>query len=125
MNGNNLLLDTNIVLYFLSGDDTLAPLFEEKNIFISIITEIEILGFHELSETELEDVQGFLSFCSVVNINQDIKEKAAKLRRDHQLKLPDSIIAATAESLGIPFITADKDFKKIQTANIIYYDSSR
>ncbi len=30
MNGNNVLLDTNIVLYLLNGEETLIPLLEEK-----------------------------------------------------------------------------------------------
>jgi predicted nucleic acid-binding protein len=31
MNGSNILLDTNIILYLLSGDESLIPLLEEKN----------------------------------------------------------------------------------------------
>jgi predicted nucleic acid-binding protein len=37
MNGNNILLDTNIVLYLLNGEDTLIPLLEEKNLYLSFI----------------------------------------------------------------------------------------
>lgn len=36
MNGNNLFLDTNIIIYFLSGDNTLTDLLEGKSIFISV-----------------------------------------------------------------------------------------
>ena len=44
MNGNNILLDTNIVLYLLNGEETLIPLLEEKNLFLSFITQLELLG---------------------------------------------------------------------------------
>jgi predicted nucleic acid-binding protein len=37
MNGNNILLDTNIVLYLLNGEETLIPLLEEKNLFSIIM----------------------------------------------------------------------------------------
>ena len=37
MNGNNVILDTNIVLYFLNGDQTLSPLFEENILYLSFI----------------------------------------------------------------------------------------
>lgn len=42
MNGNNLLVDTNIVIYLLSGDKTIADLLDKKKIYISFITEIEL-----------------------------------------------------------------------------------
>jgi hypothetical protein len=32
MNGNSFLLDTNIVLYLLSGDKTIASLINEKEV---------------------------------------------------------------------------------------------
>jgi len=35
MNGTNILLDTNIVLYLLNGEETLIPLLDEKNILIT------------------------------------------------------------------------------------------
>ncbi len=38
MNGNNILLDSNIVLYFLNGEATLLPLLEEKQLYVSFIT---------------------------------------------------------------------------------------
>lgn len=44
MNGNSILLDTNIVLYLLNGEETLIPLLEEKNLFLSFITQLELLG---------------------------------------------------------------------------------
>ena len=41
MNGNNLFLDTNIILYLLNGDQTLADLLDGKKLYISVITELE------------------------------------------------------------------------------------
>ena len=95
------LPDTNVLLYFLAGDDTLTPIFEEKSLLISIISEMEILGYSELTAQEVKGIRKFFSQYPIININSDIKEKAIKLRRDFNLKLPDSIIAATADSLEI------------------------
>jgi predicted nucleic acid-binding protein len=44
MNGNSVLLDTNIVLYFLNGEETLIPILEQKSLFLSFITQLELLG---------------------------------------------------------------------------------
>jgi len=121
MNGNNMVLDTNIILYFLNGDETLLPLLEERNLIISVITEIELLSYNELSKEELEAIQGFIGDCTIVNLNDDIKEIAISIRKKHKIKLPDSIILATANSLNTPLITADLDFEEMDDPNIILY----
>jgi len=52
MNGNKLFLDTNIVLYLLNGDETLAELLNEKQLYISVITELELLAFKGITLKE-------------------------------------------------------------------------
>lgn len=45
MNGNKLLLDTNIILYLLNGDNTLVDILQGKTPYISFITELELFSF--------------------------------------------------------------------------------
>ena len=116
------MLDTNIILYFLGGDDTLVPLIEEKNLIISIISEIEVLSYEALTGEELVQTKRFLDHCSSIGITSDIKEKAISIRRRYKMKLPDAIIAATSVSLDVPMITADNDFKKVKNSNLIFYE---
>lgn len=52
MSGTNLLLDSNIILYLLGGDVTLADFLSEKQLFVSIITEMELLSFKGLTGKE-------------------------------------------------------------------------
>ena len=52
MNGSEYLIDTNIALYLLSGDQTLASLLHQKRIYLSIISEIELLGFIPMSQSQ-------------------------------------------------------------------------
>ncbi|MFN6946113.1 MAG: hypothetical protein ACK4ND_14280 [Cytophagaceae bacterium] len=40
MNGNKLFVDTNIVLYFLKGDPEVVDLISDKELVVSVITEI-------------------------------------------------------------------------------------
>lgn len=124
MSGNSLLLDTNIILYFLNGDKTLIPLLEERNLFVSIITEIELLGYSGFSDNELKQTEEFLEICTIINLDSDIKRRAISFRRNQKLKLPDAVILATANCLNIPLITADSDFKKVKEANIIFYEET-
>jgi hypothetical protein len=121
MNGNSILLDTNIVLYFLNGEKTLIPLLEQKNIFISFITQLELLGSKNIESKNIQTIKNFINECNVIDITDGIKDKTIQLRRDYSLKLPDSIIMATSLWLKIPLITADKDFRKIDVADLIFF----
>lgn len=123
MSGSNLLLDTNIILYFMGGDEILSSILEENQLFISIITEIELLSYHKLSKTEIKKIQEFIGYCKVLGLSEDVKKKAISLRRIHRLKLPDAIILGTALQFEAAFITADKDFSAIDSELVIIYEN--
>ena len=74
MNGNSILLDTNIVLYLLNGDQTLIPLLENKQLIVSFITELELLSYKGIKSEDQAILKEFLSECLIVDINQLIKE---------------------------------------------------
>lgn len=83
-----------------------------------------MLGYEGFNKRELSVTKDFLKKCTIINLNTDIKNKAIAIRRKYQMKLPDTVIMATAKSLEIPLITADQDFKKVKSATIIFYDST-
>jgi len=49
MNGSRLLLDTNIILYLLDGDETLRDILEGRQVYVSFVTELELYGFKQLN----------------------------------------------------------------------------
>ena len=113
MNGNELVLDTNIILYLLNGDKTLADILEGKIAFVSFITELELLGFRELSDYQESEIKNLLTDCSIINLDEQIKSKTIYIKKNYNLKLPDSIIAASALNSNLPLFNADRDFEKI------------
>jgi predicted nucleic acid-binding protein len=121
MNGNNVLLDTNIVLYFMNGEETLIPLLEEKNIFLSFISQLELLGSKNIDPGDVQKIKNFVEECTVIDITPGIKEITIQIRRNYSLKLPDSIILATSLWLNMPLVSADKDFKKADIADLIFF----
>jgi predicted nucleic acid-binding protein len=121
MNGNSILLDTNIVLYLLNGEETLIPLLEEKNLFLSFITQLELLGGKYLNADDILKIKQFIGECTVIDITPGIKDYTISLRQNYNIKLPDCIILATSLWLNMPFITADHDFTKIDIADLIYF----
>jgi hypothetical protein len=122
MNGNSLLLDSNILLYLFGGDETLIPLLDGKQLYISFITQLELLGYKGLSDENYKKISALISQCVVVDINAPIKEITIRIRRDYGLKLPDSIIIATSVYMSIPLISADKEFARIKEADLILYN---
>jgi len=79
MNGNSLLLDTNIVLYLLDGDQTLVSLLQEKQLYLSFISELELLSYKGISEQEAGTINRFVKECIVVDMASDIKDICVKL----------------------------------------------
>lgn len=122
MNGRSFLVDTNIALYLLGGDATIANILDNSTIYLSFITQLELLGYSGISASEQKKVKSFINDCVVVDITEDIKLKTISIRQNYKLKLPDCIIAATAQFLDIPLLTADKEFRKIKNFNITFYE---
>jgi len=122
MNGNRFLLDTNIILYMLGGDKVIADYLFEKILYTSIISEIELLSYQSISSREIKEIESFLKEIRIVPIDQSIKELVIQIRRNYSVKIPDAIVAATSINLGIPLVTADKEFRKIQELPIDFYN---
>jgi predicted nucleic acid-binding protein len=106
MSGKEILVDINF-LYLLKGNDTLEEVLHGKNIYVSFITELELIGFKNI--TLKEELTG------------SIREKYVEVRRKYHVKLADAIIAATAIASNIPLITSDKQFKTVKELKLVTY----
>ncbi|MEQ1675966.1 MAG: type II toxin-antitoxin system VapC family toxin [Chitinophagaceae bacterium] len=122
MSGKEILVDTNIFLYLLKGNDTLADMLHGKDIYVSFITELELIGFKKMTTKEEKQIEGLLKDCEIISINNSIKKKYIEIRRKYNLKLADAVIAATAIVSGAPLITSDKQFKTIEELKLITYE---
>lgn len=122
MNGNSVVLDTNIVLYLLNGDQILSKLLYRKKLYLSFISQLELLGYKGISAKQQLQVSKFIQECVVIDINEEIKTEAIEIRKQTKLKLPDTIVLATARFLSLPLITSDQDFKEIESPEIIIYE---
>lgn len=122
MSGNKLFLDTNIILYFLGNDPDVVKALEESEVVVSFISELELLSYPKISETEEAQIRGFLDSTQLVDINQEIKEISIDLKRKYKLKLPDAIIAASSYYFNLPLFTADSDFSKVVELDVIRFD---
>ena len=119
MNGSKLFLDTNIILYLLNGDKTLAELLNKKQLYISVITELELLAYKGITTSEEEIINDFISQCKTISLNNAVKQETVRVRKAYNTKLPESIIIATALYLDLPLITSDIEFKKVNELTLI------
>jgi hypothetical protein len=113
MSGINIVADTNLLIYILKGNKRIAEHLEGNQLFISVITEIELSGMYGISPSNLKAIKEVISECIIVDFNNEIKQIAIELMQKHKIKLPDAIIAATSTFLNLPLFTADKYFSKI------------
>lgn len=120
MSGTDYLIDTNVLIHPGNGNEAITGFLQNKNIFLSFISEMELLSKPGLNSENLKILQPMINSCILVDFNHEIKSEAIKLRRNNKLKLPDAIVAATAKYLHMPLLTADKDFKKISEIELLF-----
>lgn len=113
MSGDSIVIDTSLIINLFNGVDEVHALINGRNLFVSIISEIEVLSFSGLSITDKDLLKDFLSKCHIVDIEPAIKELTIDIRSKSKIKLPDAIIAATAIYYDLPLFTMDKGFKRL------------
>lgn len=118
MNGIDFLADTNILLYILEGQPAVKP-FINDSLAISVVAEIELLGWHKITADEYSTIKQLLNNCFIIELVPAIKEIAIQLKQANKIKLPDAVIAATAIHLGIPLLTADKNMAKLSVIDVL------
>lgn len=114
MNGD-ALLDTNIVILGINRGLSLP----RNQCRISVITEMELLSFPNLSKQEEENLRTFLSSFHIVGLNQAVKESAIRFRKEYRIKLPDAIICATAYATGSILVTQDRQLHQLEEIGTI------
>ncbi len=118
------VIDSNAVIDYLSGQlpnnamSFLSGIINDTPI-ISIMTQIEVLGFNNPIEIEAL-LNKFIDHSLVIPLNDDIVKATIEIRKRNRIKTPDAIIAAIAIVLGYPLITRNtSDFKKLDRLKII------
>ena len=122
MNGIDYLVDTNILIYIIKGHPKVEYFAKSEILAISYITEMEVLGKYQISESEKQIIENALEQCYIFGMNAQIKQHAINIKQQIKMKLPDAIVAATAIKNNIPLVTADKDFRKVPGLDLALVD---
>ncbi|MCL2380063.1 MAG: type II toxin-antitoxin system VapC family toxin [Treponema sp.] len=114
MTESRFVLDTNAVIFLATKGSVIPSSLEEElneaDLFISVISEIELFSKPALPPNEEENLRSFLSSrIPIMELTEAVKKETIALRRSARLKLPDCIIAATVTVLNAVLLTADKE----------------
>jgi predicted nucleic acid-binding protein len=117
-------LDTNAIVYYLKGDTDavviLRGIFAQSSpVYVSAVTELELLAFANLSGDEESMIEDLLATMSIIPLDSRIARLAALVRRHYRLKVPDSVIAATAMFTGSTLVTRNtRDFRNVANLSL-------
>ena len=108
------LVDTNILIYCFNNDIPMDSVDKIEEIFsqhfnISIITKMEFLGFRGHNENSFKQAKSFIMNANAIGLDDVISDRVVDIRRSHNIKLPDAIIAATAIENDLILVTRNTD----------------
>ena len=119
------LLDTNVVIHYLNNflpPSSIGFLnqFIDQDCYISIITQMETLGFNFKNKVDKNVTEIFIENSILLEISPEVVQKTIAIRKSRKINLPDAIIAATAIVYDFTLITQNiKDFEKIQHIKVL------
>lgn len=126
MNGN--ILDTNVIIEFLNGNEKVRSQLKNISDFAIPITVLgELLIGAEYSKIKEKDQLLYESFCSsfpIINTTIPIARKYAEItaqlkKKGHPIPMNDVWIAASAMANGMSVVTSDNHFKFIDGLDVI------
>lgn len=118
-----MLLDSNIIIIAskLAQVKLISYLRNnEKDLHTSIVSQIEVLGYHQLKQVEKSFLDNFFKAIPVIPLDYSVSQKAIELRQRKPIALADAIIAATALTYNLTLFTENvKDYTGIKGLNVV------
>ncbi len=100
--------DSPILIDALNGVSAAADALRSTSIrHISVVARAEVLA-GAFTAVEVRAAHELFAVCQTIDVDVEIADAAAAFRREHRIKLPDALIAATAATMGEPLVTRDE-----------------
>jgi len=107
-----VLLDSNIIIYAAQPEHTwLRRFIAQEAPYVSAVSYVEVLGYHELDAEERDYLERFFAAASVLPIVSGVLDAAVRLRQQRRMSLGDSLVAGTALYNRLELVTRNvEDF---------------
>lgn len=105
------VLDSDVLIDFLQGDSRAArEIARYSELCYSVISWMEVMCRAD-TEQEAAAATGLFDSMKMVGLSTQVARVAVEARKNLQLKLPDAVIWATADTEGCILVTRNvKDF---------------
>lgn len=116
------LIDTNVIIDNFGNKlpEKAKSLLYSIDLNVSAVTKIEVLGWINASQKQLQPLYDFMEIANILPINETVIEKTITIRQTKKIALGDAIIAATALVYNLILISRNtSDFKNIKGLQII------
>lgn len=116
-----MLLDSNLIIYATRPEHgALRKFIAREAPYVSVISKVETLGYHELDENEKRFLEEFFDAAEVLPVTQSTIAVAIRLRQKRRMSLGDALIAGTALSHGLQLATHNtSDFAWIDELEVV------
>jgi predicted nucleic acid-binding protein len=121
------LLDSNVLIDALAGLPHGVRVLREArrrsevSVVYSSITRIEVLGFPNLTEQEEAAIRRLLNEFEEVPISNAVIERTIQIRKSIRIKIPDALIAASAECSQAVVVTRNTgDFQRVAGLTVVH-----
>ncbi len=110
-----MLLDSNVIIYAARPEhEALRRLIAERAPAVSVVSYVEVLGYHRLTEQGRRHFEAFFAAAPVLNIGSTVLDQAVRLRQQRKMTLGDALVAGTALAHGLTLVTRNtQDFRWI------------
>ena len=116
-----MLIDSNLIIYAVQKDyATLREWLIDAQPNYSVISRVEVLGYHKLQSIEKEALFDILQHLNIIYLSHSSYELAINIKQQHKMSLGDALIAATCIEHDFTLATRNTDdFKWINNLNLI------
>lgn len=119
MHSNKILIDTRILAALLDGNYEISSFLQGKDVYISIITEMELLGTASLDTKKIVLLKRIIREFTVIALTDSVKERAIILGHEFGVNLDEAIKAASAIEKQIPMCSSNKNLTKISQLDLL------
>lgn len=116
-----MLLDSNIIVYAAQPEQVALRQFIELHVpAVSVVSYIEVLGYHKLKEDDRQFLEQFFQTAERLPLSETVVQWAVKLRQRRNMSLGDSIVAGTAIAHERTLVTRNTDdFRWIEEIKLL------